>query len=1244
MATRVDDSKATASARHSLCRTTFLVPNLHCPSCVSHIEESLLSLQPKPSSISHSIVSHSVTVYHDPSLLVPTISKALEGAGYEVYDVIADPPPTDTSPSNNATNAENRSTQSQWFERAIQIWKTKGGDVQEEGGKRRKRHVEHCDMCRAEEKADAKETLSPSSTEDEKVQQDTVDWRVRKRRPNTDASIEEQKKGDPFVVVESDFSQAKIFQASISITGMTCSSCVGKITRALEAKPWIHSVDVSLLTNSASVRFGGEEYLKELANIIDSVGYEATVEQVDEIVSPKRTGSRATSDVWRASYAIGGMTCSSCVGNITKSLKGYPWIRTVDVNLITNSATVVFEGKDRLRDIQAAIEDVGYEAKLDDVVDLSRDQAEDMRRTVAIRVDGMYCEHCPARIQDALREFDQRVAIESASTTDDPILKLAYIPHSPDFTIRHILGAISAVDAAFTPSVFHPPTMEERSRMMHAREQKRILFRVSLSAILAIPAFIIGIVFMSLVSSSNPSRQYLMSSLGSSKVSRAEWALFIIATPVYFCAADVFHRRAIKELRALWRQGSTTPILRRFYRFGSMDMLMSFGTTIAYFSSVAELGIAATRPSEMASMKRSSSYFDSVVFLTMFLLIGRMIEAYSKAKTGDAVTMLGKLRPTEAILVTSDSDDQNSPSEQVTRQINVDLLELGDVVRVLHGGSPPCDGTVLEGESKFDESSLTGESRLVAKSIGDEVYSGTVNKDGPISIRISGVSGASMLDQIVKVVREGQTRRAPIERVADVLTSYFVPFVTLIAISTWIIWLALGLSGALPENFLDTDVGGWPLWSLQFAIAVFIIACPCGIGLAAPTALFVGGGLAAQHGILVKGGGEAFQEASGLDCIVFDKTGTLTQGGEPEITGHEFFSRDGGKAADEKTILGVLKRMEESSSHPIAKAAVSFCASREAQDVGTRRIDEIAGKGMKGSFTTEILQGQLVEAIVGNEALMAEYGVDIPSEVIKTLGSWKTQGKSIALVAVRIVPDTQPLQSDPWSLSAIFAASDPLRPEASAVIEALQHRGIDVWMISGDNPTTACAVGDMVGIARENIIAGVLPDQKAEKIQYLQRSLKKSKSRSMFGRKYEYTQQRATVAMVGDGINDSPALTIADVGIAIGSGSDIAISSAEFVLISSSLTSLLTLIDLSRAVFTRIKFNFGWALVYNLLALPVAAGVLYPVRSNGAHIRLDPVWASLAMALSSVSVICSSLLLRSRLPVIGFRPEKRILQ
>merc|ERR1711939_734993 len=304
-----------------------------------------------------------------------------------------------------------------------------------------------------------------------------------------------------------------------------------------------------------------------------------------------------------------------------------------------------------------------------------------------------------------------------------------------------------------------------------------------------------------------------------------------MATPVYFFAADLFHRRTIKELRALWRPGSKVPISRRFYRFGSMNMLISFGTSIAYF--------------------------DSVVFLTMFLLIGRLIEAYMKAKAGDAVAALSKLKSTEALLVSVDSVTGNT----TTTKTPADLIEVGDIVRIPNGSSPPYDGNVIVGESDFDESVLTGESMPVTKSIGDTVYSGTVNKVSPISIRVTGAAGKSVLDSIINVVREGLAKRAPVERFADLITGYFVPIVVLLAIFTWLIWMTLGEAGVLPPDYRDFDVGGWPFWSLQFAIAVFVIACPCGLGLAAPTALFVGGGLAAKHGILVKGGGEAFQEA-----------------------------------------------------------------------------------------------------------------------------------------------------------------------------------------------------------------------------------------------------------------------------------------------------------------------------------------------------------------------------------------------
>jgi cation transport ATPase len=345
------------------------------------------------------------------------------------------------------------------------------------------------------------------------------------------------------------------------------------------------------------------------------------------------------------------------------------------------------------------------------------------------------------------------------------------------------------------------------------------------------------------------------------------------------------------------------------------------------------------------------------------------------------------------------------------------------------------------------------------------------------------------------------------------MTSYFVPVITLIAILTWVIWMSLGLSGRIPSDWLNVSSGGWVAWSLQFATAVFVVACPCGLALAAPTAIFVGGGIAAKHGILVKGGGEAFEKASKIDCVVFDKTGTLTMGGEPSITDSGIYpNSDDVNEADMATFLAALKAVEENSSHPIAKAIVSFCASK---------TSEIPGKGMKATYTGFTAESSF-ELIVGNEALMADFSVHI----------------------------------------------------------------------SRTGPTS------------------------------------------------ESTTRRATIAMVGDGINDSPALTTADVGVAIGSGSDVAISSASFVLLNSDLHSVVSLLDLSRVVFRRIKFNFGWAIVYNCIGIPVAAGCLYPIVSHGSHVRLDPVWASLAMALSSISVVTSSLLLRSRVPGVGFRVRR----
>lgn len=433
------------------------------------------------------------------------------------------------------------------------------------------------------------------------------------------------------------------------------------------------------------------------------------------------------------------------------------------------------------------------------------------------------------------------------------------------------------------------------------------------------------------------------------------------------------------------------------------------------------------------------------------------------------------------------------------------------------------------------------------------------------------------------------------------VTSVFVPIITLLAIITWVVWLALGLGGTIPRDYLDIEVGGWSMyclfyflilsltcstlavWSLEFAIAVFVVACPCGIGLAAPTALLVGSGLAAKHGILARGGGEAFQEMAQVDVVVFDKTGTLTEGGQPQVSDFEVTS---GSTWAYQTVLGIAAELESASSHPLGTAIKQYATEHEAAQLNATGFDEVAGRGVKARF-----DALSCTALIGNEAWMGEHGAILDSQTASTLAKWTIEAKSIVLLAI------SDGNAKTFSVVAIFSVTDPLRAEASNVIRLFHEKGIDTWMISGDNELTAKAVAKMVGIPEMNVLAGVLPQQKAEKVEWLQANgIKRpgSRWRRLFGKKR--TGERCIVAMVGDGINDAPvgrfllystprstdgcekALAASDIGIAIGSGSDVAISSASFILISSNLKSLLTLCDLSRKVFNRVKQNFVSAL------------------------------------------------------------------
>ncbi|PWW80609.1 heavy metal translocatin [Tuber magnatum] len=937
--------------------------------------------------------------------------------------------------------------------------------------------------------------------------------------------------------------------------------------------------------------------------------------------------------LYEAVFSIGGMTCASCSNRITEAVETLKWVQGVRVDLLSNSATVVFDGMGcggpevGAEAILQQVEETGFDCTLEelDVAGSRKRKSErgavGTERTVSLKVDGMSCTGCAEKVAEVIGfSFpDYVLEVESPPITlTSPVIHVRYKPQPPEFTVRHITSMISSISPDFVVSVYHPPTIEDRSRQLQQMEQWRLLLRLLFCLAIAIPTFLIGIVWMTFVPENDPVRKSLSKPMWRGRSTRMEWALFFLATPVMFFIADVFHKRAIRDIRALWRKGSPTPVLRRFYRFGSMNLLISLGVSISYFASLVLLGInAASKPVPQPGYglenrrMNTYTYFDSTVFLTMFLLIGRFLEAYSKRKTAEAVNILGKLLPAEALLV-NDPSNHTYEDNRLWRikAVPTDQLEVGDIVSVVRSSSPPADGTIISGVSQFDERSLTGETRLMPKIGGDMLLAGTVNQGQAVNMRVESIGSDTMLSQIVNVLREGQTRRAPIERLADVITGYFVPI------------------------YLDIQYGGWSAWSLSFAIAVFVIACPCGIGLAAPTALYVGSGLAAKFGILAKGGGEAFQEAAWLDCIVFSKTGTLTQGNDPKVTDELMLV---GAGEDRRMAYAVAQQLEEGSSHPLSRAIIDHCKRKDKVPITMWDIEDVPGRGLSGVFKIANNKTDVFEAVLGSERFMEENGVLDMAYHDQVLSSWKSCGKSVVLLAIRKQAVSDKAYDSRFRLVALYAAADIIRSEAPEVVRKLQESGIGVWMISGDNTTTAISVASMVGIPREHVISGVHPAEKVPLplfhsffsglvpfLRYLPRLPSIpffQPSSSSIRASPTAPKSRATIALVGDGINDAPALSISSVGISMNSATDVNITSAKFILVSSNLNSLITLTQLASFVFRRVKVNFIWACVYNVLAVPVAAGALYA----GAGIRVGPIWAAGIMAFRYVVTLFSSL-------------------
>ncbi|AEY98781.1 FAGL041Cp [Eremothecium gossypii FDAG1] len=971
---------------------------------------------------------------------------------------------------------------------------------------------------------------------------------------------------------------------------------------------------MELTPGKLSVLLSNKLYAQSVADALRDNNFQAQLVDMKPVVNELK---------YKITAIIGGITCASCCNSITAAASKLDFIADVAVNAVTKTAIFISDVNNEraincLRDV---VEECGFEFELVGVPQSTiHSSVQTERRVVTIEIDGMYCQSCPQRVVASLENYNKaNIEVTQVPTLKSPHLTFSYVPNQSNGTtiralVEHVRTSILPANSSYQISVkvVEGSLLDSKLKDLNEREQKSIMRCLIFAAIVAIPTFVFGIIGMSLLPGEHRFRKWLEKPLWVKNVPRVIWILLILSTPVYFSVAEQFHAKACRELHFLWAyQKSWTA---RLFKFGSMNLLVSLGTSVAYFASILLLILSALKKDANHHKGSPDTYFDSVVFLTLFLLIGRLLESLSKSKMVKTLESLTSLKQRTGILMQADG----ARDFKKETSVSAEMLELGDHILIKPGASPAVDALIVQGETEFDESSLTGESRPITHFPGDQIFAGTVNVGQcAVIAKVSTAPGNSLLDHVISAVRDGQLRRAPIERIADVLTGYFVPFIVLLAILTWAIWLILGFAGVLSQEKLDGSVGGWPFWSLEFAIAVFVIACPCGIGLAAPTALFVGANIAAKYGILARGGSAAFQMGSKVTTVCFDKTGTLTKGCAPEVTDYAIYP----DPRIHKILGKVLHEFGLASKHPLSHSMKCFALKtlgEDLSDINVLEIKEIPGKGMTGVIEPSPAQpsgfrDELVpsEVIVGNEKFMAENGCQLSPDQESLLYSWKIEGRSIIIIGMNF-PEGAATQC--FIPTLFLAVRDELRPEAKEVVQALHERGIECWMISGDNSLAANAVALEVGI--KHVIADVLPEGKAEKIQWIR----------------ETSGQGVAIAMVGDGMNDAPAIAAADVGISLASGSDLAMISCDFVLLSKKnpLTGIVVLLQLSKKVFRRVKFNFVWALVYNIICVPIAAGVLYPYKET----RLSPVWASIAMAASSVSVVLSSNLLRF------YRPSK----
>ena len=816
------------------------------------------------------------------------------------------------------------------------------------------------------------------------------------------------------------------------------------------------------------------------------------------------------------SFAIEGMTCASCAQTVEKAAKKVRGVTQASVNLATEKLSIEYdEPTFSVENLQKAVDNSGYEMVTQEGT------------TQTFAIEGMTCASCAQTIEKAVGKLS---GVDKASVNlATEKMQVSYNPSA--ISVVDVTGAVSNSGyAAVLETTETQDNSRAEKREKKEKRMKQLSNRFGISIIFTIPLLIISM---------GPMVGMPLPNIVDPMINAFNFSLLqlILTLPIMVVSWEYF-QKGFKTL---------------FKGHPNMDSLIALGTAAAFVYS-----LAATIGTGLGYGNFSDLLYYEVtgVILTLHTL-GLFLEERSKGQMSSAIEKLVNLAPKTARVIRNG----------VEQEITVDEVALGDVIRVRPGESMPVDGVVVEGRTSVDESMLTGESIPVEKEDGDEVIGASINKNGSIDYRATRVGSDTTLSQIIKLVEDAQGSKAPIARMADIITGYFVPIVIALAVLAGIAWLIAGQSG---------------IFALSVIITTLVIACPCALGLATPTSIMVGTGKGAEHGVLIKSG-EALETTHNLDTIVFDKTGTLTEG-KPIVTDILVTP-----LITKENLLYYAASGETGSEHPLGEAIVQKSKEENMTLAKPDHFEAIPGHGIRVE-----IEGK--DMYIGNRKLMLEQKIDL-SSMEKESDRLADEGKTPMYLSVD------------GELAGIIAVADTLKENSMKAVKELRRRGVEVIMITGDNKRTAKAIAKQVGI--DSVLSEVLPEDKAEEVKKLQETGKK-------------------VAMVGDGINDAPALAQADIGIAVGSGTDVAIESADIVLMRNDLTAVLTAIDLSHTTLRNIKQNLFWAFAYNLVGIPIAMGLLYIFGGP----LMSPMFAAVAMTFSSISVLLNALRLRRFKPAV----------